>query len=45
MPGRNKKEIYLPYSYCSKLSSERKKKETVISLVFLKGEEIVHKKP
>lgn len=45
MPGKRKKEIYLPYRYCSKLSSERKKKENIVSLVFLKREKTVNKKP
>lgn len=45
MPGRSKKEIYLPYRYRSKLSSERKDKETIISPVFLKREKTVNKKP
>lgn len=38
MPGRSKKEIYLPYRYCSKLSSERKKKNVSSPSLFKKGE-------
>jgi len=37
-PGRSKEEIYLPYRYCSKLSSERQKRNHCFPGLFKKGE-------
>lgn len=45
MPGRGKKEIYLPYRYHGKLSSELKKQRNHYFPSLLKKGRTVNKKP